>query len=238
MNNKNKRLKGYIKYCVYKVGVFTTFIKNLITKALTIWVSKQSLEHLENIREYEIRIVLDSLPKGSNILEIGAGTGWQSKIFAENGFNVSAIDLAESVYKSERVWNILDYDGRIIPFPENSFDLVFSSNVLEHVKNVVIFQQEILRVIKPGGYAIHVLPSSTWRIWTNITHILKCYTLPYAHGVHSKNAFDEMFNFSKRYWKKIFSNTGWTIEGITTTRLFYTGHFIFDKKSLSKRVII
>src|SRR5262249_30988896 len=62
------------------------------------------------------------------------------------------------------------YDGSHIPFPDNHFDIVFSSNVLEHVRDVPTMLRETRRVLKNDGVAIHVLPSSSWRFWTLITH--------------------------------------------------------------------
>lgn len=40
-----------------------------------------------------------------------------------------------------------------IPLPENAFDAVFSSAVLEHLQEPVLALKEILRVLKPGGIA-------------------------------------------------------------------------------------
>jgi SAM-dependent methyltransferase len=42
-------------------------------------------------------------------------------------------------------------DGDNLPFEDNSFDLVLSLAVLEHVKNPWVHAKEMLRVLKPGG---------------------------------------------------------------------------------------
>jgi SAM-dependent methyltransferase len=68
------------------------------------------------------------------------------------------------------VWPVRDYDGVNIPFPNEQFDVVFSSNVLEHIPHVESFQKEIQRVLKPGGIAVHCIPTPTWRLWTTFTH--------------------------------------------------------------------
>lgn len=39
------------------------------------------------------------------------------------------------------------------PYPDNTFDVVHSSQVIEHLHNTRLFVQEILRVLKPGGHA-------------------------------------------------------------------------------------
>ncbi len=63
---------------------------------------------------------------------------------------------------------IIDYDGRAIPLPDASVDVVFSSNVLEHVRDLASLQTEIKRVLAPNGMCLHVLPTHAWRMWTTI----------------------------------------------------------------------
>ena len=136
----------------------------------------KKLNYLETLRLLELERVLTEIksekPAGSILLEIGAGTGCQAKKMTENGYHVKAIDIADSSYSSHRVWPIANYDGRHIPFSSNYFDIVFSSNVLEHIPLPYVFdlQTEIKRVLKPDGIAVHVLPSAGWRFWTNVAH--------------------------------------------------------------------
>lgn len=133
-----------------------------------------SLEALEAIRLFELDAIIAAIrseaPEKGRVLEIGAGTGWQAKAIAKEGYRVEAIDLPTSVYAQDRVYPIKDYDGHVIPFPDGEFDMVYSSNVLEHVAHADAFQKEILRVLKPGGVAVHVVPSGSWRFWSNIAH--------------------------------------------------------------------
>lgn len=142
-----------------------------------------NLTYLESIRLSELESVLTVIksekPGSNNILEIGAGTGFQAKKLSENGYTVEAIDFEDSNYPENRIWRnysenrvwpILNYDGEHIPFPNSNFDIVFSSNVLEHIFNLSKFQDEIKRVLKLDGIVIHGVPSGTWRFWTNVAH--------------------------------------------------------------------
>jgi 2-polyprenyl-3-methyl-5-hydroxy-6-metoxy-1,4-benzoquinol methylase len=135
-----------------------------------------NLKFLKKIRIFELKIIEAIIDKHSSrplkILEIGAGTGWQSRMLAESGHDIKAIDLANSSYAEDRTYNIVDYDGEHIPFAINEFDIIFSSNVLEHIPAVVSFQEEIKRVLRPDGLVIHLIPSSTWRFWSSISHYL------------------------------------------------------------------
>jgi SAM-dependent methyltransferase len=112
-------------------------------------------------------------PEGSKILEIGAGTGYQAKQLSRKGYHVQAIDVGNSNYLDSRIWPITNYDGKHIPFPDNTFDVLFSSSVLEHIQHLDQFHTEMKRVLKPDGIAIHVVPVATWRFWSNLTHYLQ-----------------------------------------------------------------
>lgn len=133
-----------------------------------------SLSQLEKIRRFELGAILSVLRRevkpGGKVLDIGAGTGWQARLVSEVGYRVEAIDMPSSAYVDKRAFAIQDYDGHHIPFPDASFDAVYSSNVLEHVAHADAFQREILRVVNPDGVAVHVVPSSSWRFWSNFAH--------------------------------------------------------------------
>jgi SAM-dependent methyltransferase len=109
-------------------------------------------------------------PTPALLLEIGAGAGVQAKFLADRGYQVKAIDLAGSQYESLRVFPVTNYDGSHIPFPDASFDVVYSSHVLMHLLDPASFHQEVQRVLKPGGRVVHVVPTSAWRFWTFAMH--------------------------------------------------------------------
>jgi len=133
-------------------------------------------DYLALLRSSELESVLSILAKQKrktcqlNILEIGAGTGWQARRLSEAGYDVQAIDLEQGNKPETRVWPVIEYDGRHLPFVDNYFDVVFSSNVLEHIPHLVEFQSEIHRVLKPDCLVMHVLPSCSWRLWTSVSH--------------------------------------------------------------------
>ncbi len=129
--------------------------------------------HLDAVRAYEIDRVLTLVPSPCGaVLEIGAAGGFQAALLARHFASVAAVDLAESIPAGDKAFPVQAYDGRHLPFPDASFDMVFSSNVLEHIAHVEAFQAEIRRVLKPGGRAVHVLPTATWRFWSILTHYL------------------------------------------------------------------
>jgi ubiquinone/menaquinone biosynthesis C-methylase UbiE len=129
-----------------------------------------SVDHLNVLRSNEIENIARHLrPAGARVLEVGAGTGQQAVELTRRGFHIEAIEIPCSNYAQDRMFPIVDFDGRHIPFPDASFDVVFSSNVLEHVPDLVQMHREIKRVLKPTGYALHVLPTHAWRFWTTLS---------------------------------------------------------------------
>lgn len=221
----------------------------------------------ETIRVLELELIKNHFNKGAKLLEIGSGAGWQAKKLSESGFDVEGIDITQENdlnynYENERVWNIKIYDGFKIPFPDKSFDGVFSSNVLEHIPHVQDFQKEIKRVLKNDGVSVHILPSFSWRFWTSITFYLvrvKKILLPNSSpekqdqnvgGGRIKNSpssfkkffpprhgergslFTEFYLFTAYAWKRLFEQSEWQIGAIYSNRIFYTGEQ-FLGKSLS-----
>ena len=132
-----------------------------------------SYPHLDELRRAEIEEIVSLFPPRSRVLEVGAGSGRQARELERRGFQVTAVELPDSNYAAHRVFPIIDYDGAVIPLPDASVDVVFSSNVLEHVPDLARLHTEIRRVLAPGGCCVHVLPTHTWRLWTTLTSYLE-----------------------------------------------------------------
>ena len=128
-----------------------------------------SIQQLNVIRAAEIAEIIPHIPAHARVLEIGAGTGLQALALQRRGFDIDAIEIADSAYAGARVFPVVDYDGAHIPFPARSFDVVFSSNALEHIRDLSAFHLEILRVLKSDGIAVHALPTHSWRFWSIVS---------------------------------------------------------------------
>jgi len=133
-------------------------------------------DYLHALRDLELEQALFFFPSPLHIngrvrvLDLGAGTGRQSAQLHMLGYEVLAVDLPSSAYALDRVYPVLDYNGCTLPLPDASIDLVFSSNVLEHVDDITVILNEIKRVLTPNGITIHILPTPIWRWWTILTH--------------------------------------------------------------------
>ena len=212
-----------------------------------------SVDYLNEIRLRELQCVFPHLPATGRVLEIGAGTGMQALALSERGLDVSAIDLAQSTYSDHRLFPVQDYDGTTIPFEDGAFDVVYSSNTLEHVRDLAQMHREIARVLKPGGKSIHILPSHWWRVWTTLTgplsavqsaiaghlflasKILGSTILLRPHGERG-TAVSELRLFQPAWWERNFRQHGFTVVERQPVELFYTGCMVMGKKmSLERR---
>lgn len=107
---------------------------------------------------------------GTNIktLDYGCGAGQVVKLLQDAG--VSAFGC-EAFYGggAAKVLDGLDSvvlpmkDG-MIPFPNDTFDLVINNQVMEHVEDIDLALSEIQRVLKPGGVVLSLFPDrGVWR---------------------------------------------------------------------------
>ena len=111
--------------------------------------------------------------QGKKLLEIGSGLGvnhivWTNK-YGIDGYGIEPDAPGfESSYKISKELiefnglnsaKIIDTVGESIPFDNDSFDIVYSTNVLEHVQDPGKVIDEGIRVLKPGGTMQIVYPN-------------------------------------------------------------------------------
>lgn len=107
----------------------------------------------------------DSPPK---LLEIGCGSGGITHYFAKNAaqlFDVTGVDIHDNRQVKEG-YHFIKTSGVVLPFPDNSFDVVITNHVIEHVGEKdaqVEHLSEIARVLKPGGQGYLAVPNR-WMI--------------------------------------------------------------------------
>jgi len=104
--------------------------------------------------------------KGKRALDAGCGTGAGAARLGAKGAVVFAVDIGIELVRLTRsksecsasVASLLT-----LPFQSNSFDVVFSSEVIEHTSDPLAATRELCRVLRPGGHLVLSTPNRLWQ---------------------------------------------------------------------------
>src|SRR5947209_1087109 len=117
--------------------------------------------HFEKLHHL-LRLVDFDGYRGRTVLDVGCGAGVDLARFARGGAAVtgvdlaaSAIDLARANFEQQGLAGAFQVaDGERLPFPDNSFDLVYAHGVVQYTADPQRLVEECRRVLKPGGEAV------------------------------------------------------------------------------------
>ena len=149
-----------------------------------------------------LKILSQYKSPSAKVLDYGCGIGFNIYYFAKIFPNVMGIDndkpsveIARRQLKKLRSNKVvLHYDGKKLPFKNNTFDIVNISDVWEHAANPRLMLKEIYRVIKPDGILYITNPNKLWPIETH-------YKLPFLSYLPSSiaNMYVRFFGKAGRY---------------------------------------
>jgi len=103
------------------------------------------------------QIALSLVPPGDGkrALDVGAREGHQTRWLRERGYDVTSVDL------EPRFEGCLQVDvDEGLPFEDESFDLVWCAEVIEHLKDPARAMAELRRVTRRGGQLVLTTPNS------------------------------------------------------------------------------
>lgn len=140
-----------------------------------------------------------AIKSNDKVLEIGSGLGLLGKeIKHAVGADLKyvGIDLVfNSLSKGEKSISPTQADAVTLPFTDNSFNKIVSTDVLEHIPNARIVAAEIYRVLKPEGMAFVVIADPSEGRFSKVSSHLK----------RSKEGTDIS------WWEKLFKDTGFDV---------------------------
>jgi ubiquinone/menaquinone biosynthesis C-methylase UbiE len=147
---------------------------------------KEKIEiYQERIRKMEWDAIKHYIPNKALFLDVGCGAGYSLvKAYTEFGCVVQGIDPDPGAHGvgrfTENIWKdrpIIQGSAEMLPFMDDTFDVVYSSHVLEHVNSENKALNEMKRVLKPNGVLILGVPTAamSWvavfSSWFFTTHI-------------------------------------------------------------------
>lgn len=167
MENKKFEKKYFSGYYRVNVGDFTKKDLEKSINWFTGWFGY--LQKFVNLKN----------GKGKRVLEIGCSIGGASSILSDRGFNVFASDTSD--YALLRASKLAKGEGRKIlfykfdvqkeiPIKEN-FDIIFSFEVIEHLKNPLKAIKNMRSKLKTNGILICSTPDKNYDMSSDPTHI-------------------------------------------------------------------
>jgi len=128
----------------------------------------------EYMSDYDVerRLVLmfetlidDGALRGKRVLEIGSGTGRISRTIVERGGVLTVLDVGPNLVTSvagELSCNGVTGDALGLPFCDGAFDLILSSECIEHTLDPALAVREMCRVCAPNGAVCLTTPNKLW----------------------------------------------------------------------------
>ncbi|WDF62878.1 class I SAM-dependent methyltransferase [Flavobacterium sp. KACC 22763] len=101
------------------------------------------------------------LPKfENNLLDIGCGKMPYKEYILKNSSvdNYVGLDIEEALIYDSNIYPDFTWDGKKMPFEDDSFDCAFGTEVLEHCPNPEVVLKEVYRVLKSEGIFFFTVP--------------------------------------------------------------------------------
>lgn len=160
------------------------------------------------IRKIEIGKIYDQFGEDhfDTALELGCGSGKYSKYLSFYCKKLIAIEYCESrltEHGDDKTTFEIGDAQNLTRFSNSQMDLIFSSNLIEHLPNPDQCLAECKRVVKPEGLIIHTVPNRTWKVFTLLLY--------YPFGI--KVILWRMFSRNKSAWLSRFTDTKIKLDG-------------------------
>jgi methionine biosynthesis protein MetW len=123
----------------------------------------------DKVDRQRLELLASHVAAGERVLQVDCGPGWLPEMLQARGARVVATDLSGVAVERARARGVdarqCDLDDGPLPFADAQFDVVVSDSQLEHRVDHEHALDEIVRVLRPGGRLILLLPNTAhWRV--------------------------------------------------------------------------
>jgi 2-polyprenyl-3-methyl-5-hydroxy-6-metoxy-1,4-benzoquinol methylase len=151
------------------------------------------------------------------ILDVGCGTGLNAAQLTRCGHDVFGIDVSPVAIEKLRAQGIngaaVDIEAESLPLPENTFDLVYASEVIEHCVDTGKFLRNVRAVLKRDGTLLLSTPNSAFWAY-RLLGLLGQTASEYQHPGHVRF-------FSKRSLAATIEDCGFSITAIGARHMYF-----------------
>ena len=115
---------------------------------------------------FAVRDSLKKVPYGSDILEVGCGMGYLTYALNKTGYNAKGIDISRTAIERAIASYGKHYEAKDVhdycKMASGKYDVVISTEVIEHIPNPIDFIKDLLKLCKPKGYVLITTPNKTF----------------------------------------------------------------------------
>ena len=115
-------------------------------------------------RELRTRFLLGHVERGERVLDLGCGDGWLTAELDRAGAVVTGVEVAQPAVDRARAAHpeldvrLAPIDGPL-PLEDSACDVVWASEVIEHVADTARWLSEVRRVLRPAGRLLLTTPN-------------------------------------------------------------------------------
>jgi 2-polyprenyl-3-methyl-5-hydroxy-6-metoxy-1,4-benzoquinol methylase len=157
--------------------------------------------------------------ENKKVLDVGCATGYLGRELKKKGCYVAGIEIDQEAANKAKKWYDKIVTGDIeqinpLPFPENHFDVVVFSEVLEHLRRPDLVLFKIKKYLLPNGYVVASVPNIA-RIGVRVRLLVGKFEYENC-GILDKT---HLRFFTRESFKYLFKSAGYDVVKIDYTGL-------------------